>query len=689
MIRICRYVAVLITGLLMFNLLLKPIYATSETYVVDSNDNSSNFRLLLNQYSLMGDYYLVDLNNNGVEDLVVNTYEPYGIYSGTVYIITDDILQIASARGRKIDLQQSSDYFLKIDGVNANYSLVSYYVADMDNDSNHRMDLVLSATGDNTNGNRSGSVFILSNQRINQFTGTGNVINMSDPANYILRINGAQADFQASSYKPMDLDGNGKQDLLINCAGTGYGGFQYTGSVYIIYDDLLSTYISSGMTITLGGLSNSAFNTRIDGATYNEMIIASGTIDYDKDNKPDLILSSVSYPSNAYQGKLNMISDTLLANNRTNFSILSLSNASHYTVQISGDPSYGISSFGGGVKYLDYNNDGVGDLIVSARIASPGGITRAGAIYFIDNSLWQTYINAGGTVTVQNSSNYSLRLLGNATNARIGTQFYLIDFWGTGKKDLIFSTYNESALPLSNAGSIIIIKEDTWKPLLGTSQTIDQSMYEVRYDGGVAGMGWGNGSGITDTLSVRDFNNDGLQDFMTFVPGNAADTFAGGLYVILNYPHVISTLQSRIDTEINTTPLTGEIMIPVQGAVDAHDSLTTISRVQYSLDNTNTWVDCVSIDGTFDSTLESYTCNVPISDRNTHTITLRTLDQSDVSTSVMRQPKVTLAFTGIRPTLPSTGKSIIYPLMILGILAIGSLTIKYKRKRKNSITISV
>lgn len=155
------------------------------------------------------------------------------------------------------------------------------------------------------------------------------------------------------------------------------------------------------------------------------------------------------------------------------------------------------------------------------------------------------------------------------------------------------------------------------------SRNIDLSFvehYDHRYNGR-----FGQFDFFGSSSNFYDLNRDGKKDIVVgaFMYG---DQDQGGLYIILNFPHSISL------TSINPTIIGIESAgVSLSGTVSASDSVTPISGVQYSLNNSDfsgDWIDCVADDGAFDSTGENFSCSVDILGLpdGEHTIYVRAYD---------------------------------------------------------------
>ena len=131
-------------------------------------------------------------------------------------------------------------------------------------------------------------------------------------------------------------------------------------------------------------------------------------------------------------------------------------------------------------------------------------------------------------------------------------------------------------------------------------------------------------------LSFGAIGNDGKQ--MMFYYDIYGDVTDGGdegiVYVIYNYPHVLSSTTTNIVT-LDTSPT-------VTGSVTADDSVTDISGVQYLVDDNDpqgNWSECSASDGSFNSTSEEYKCEVAELAEGEYTVYIRSYDENTTYTA--------------------------------------------------------
>lgn len=87
---------------------------------------------------------------------------------------------------------------------------------------------------------------------------SGQDIDLSNSSNYKMRFVGANASDWLTEYRAdvFDVDGNGKNDLIIPTTYADYNGRNHSSSVYIVYNSITDNYSENGKNIDLVNSSN-------------------------------------------------------------------------------------------------------------------------------------------------------------------------------------------------------------------------------------------------------------------------------------------------------------------------------------------------------------------------------------------------------------------------------------------------
>ena len=176
-------------------------------------------------------------------------------------------------------------------------------------------------------------------------------------------------------------------------------------------------------------------------------------------------------------------------------------------------------------------------------------------------------------------------------------------------------------------GYIYIIYDSIFEGFSGPGKTFDlqdSNNYNFRIFAENGDM-----LGYVYRMQIIDINADGKSDF-SVAPGQEVGRNAG-LWFIYNFPHSIS-LNSIAD--YNSGPPV------VSGVVSASNSVSSISGVEYSIDNnafSGVWNSCSSSGNGFNSTSEAFSCVITTSlASGYHTCYIRAYDANYSYTAISR-----------------------------------------------------
>ena len=236
----------------------------------------------------------------------------------------------------------------------------------------------------------SGSVYVIYNSLINDYSGTGNTVDLITSTNYNLRYDGSTASILMSDEGILahDINANGKPDLVFATSVADFNSRNDSGSAYIILDSLIDDYSGTGNNIDLNTSTN--YNIRYDGAAASDSLSSTGvySADIDNDGNNDLLISSwltdfgAKNAGSAYVVNSDLIAATSGTGNNVDFGI-----TSNWNIRIDGRAT---SSFFTGLNnrnifYGDIDNDGFDDLVVSASVEYIN-FAGSGSVYIFRNS---------------------------------------------------------------------------------------------------------------------------------------------------------------------------------------------------------------------------------------------------------------------------------------------------------------
>lgn len=443
---------------IIFDDLLDDLAGTGNT--IDLNTSSNwNIRYVGAATGDNASYYstsISDLDNNSINDLLIA--HAYGAHGGTsgrgmVYFIKDSLIDDYSSTGNTVDLATTTNFNTKYIGAATDDHFGSSHVSSQDFDNDGKLDLVItSADADNNSRGGSGSAYVIYNTLIDDYTSTGNVVNMATSSNYNLRYDGAAASNALYNYVipgDGDLNNDDIDDLIFASPNADNAGSN-TGSMYIIYNTLIDDYSNTGNTVDLATTTN--FNIRIDGATDNGSTFGysiTNIVDLNDDDNNDLLIadSATSYNSRSYSGSVYILYNSLLSALAGTGNTLDLATSTSYNVRFDG--SHADSYFGYDNWATDYNSDGDIDLIADNCCSN-------NSLFILYNSLFSGYTSTGNTVDMSSSANYSIVYTG-PTNNQFDVIYSNVDLNGDGSKDLIVNDALADYNSRNNSGSNYII----------------------------------------------------------------------------------------------------------------------------------------------------------------------------------------------------------------------------------------
>ncbi|MBD3329670.1 hypothetical protein GF357_04215 [Candidatus Dojkabacteria bacterium] len=561
-----------------------------------SDESSYNERFLgLAAVDYFGDNPLVgDYNGDGVQDISIGAIDSdfYGVDTGWYGIFwggdnmsesPDLVLHEGTTTGRFGSPAQSGD--LNADGVD---------------------DLVISAPRDDTAYTDAGSIYV--------YMGGDQIDNTPE----IVFAGSDESEFLGNTLPEIaDVNGDGDLDLII---GNGFhSGSDYrTGRVDVYYG---------------GEEFDESADLSIEGTVSSQWLgVGIYTADINNDNVNDLFVNSTGTDEIfIYLGGESI-------DNTVDF-ILEGGQASEYF-------GGAFSSSSIRVGYVD--SDENPDILVGARGYDIGEMTSAGRIYFF----------SGGPDL---DGAYDFTIEGSSAGTFLGSSITLSDVTGDGFDDLLitdfpsniieiiyggmdFHSTPDKIIPYPDPGSYAGVRDfgdfnadgindifvgAHYADVDGANNIGQAYVYfggaDIDEDPDVVFTGASAGDEFNASGGCGDVNADGVED-MIFVAmrNDLVGGQAGAAYLVYSFPHSIS-VQSDLSSIMSIASFT------VSGTVDASDSISNISKVQYSVNDDShfgNWQDCNSTDGQFDQKTEGFSCNIANLQDGVYDIYIRARDSN-------------------------------------------------------------
>lgn len=609
-----------------------------------------------------------DFNGNGKNDVIVASYytDHNAISnSGSVYVIFDVEDKNLTGTGNTIDLADTSAYHLRFDGTHTStFGFADPSIAAISSDYNGdgKEDLIIAMSGASSVGTNAGTLYLISNELLVNTSGTGNAFHLADTSSYSIKVPGPVAldlvGGSGSLAQLSDLDGDGKNDLVVSAPGMDYGAPQ-TGSVFLISGTTLSSYTGTGNTLDL--TDPSKYIVRLDGHT-EAWSIGFGltfTTDINGNGKSDLVIgdgwadTKAAVTSNN-AGAIYVIYDDLIRSYSGTGNTVSLSNTETWNVRIDGAASadlLGLFSLSIG----DIDGDSKPDIAAGSNTADNSSRTDSGSVWIINNTLITGLNGTGNILDLSDSADYSIRLDGAAAGDALSyNNVAIADFNNDGKSDLLTGAHRADHNSRVDSGSVYYIDSAALRNYTGTGNLIDMSdtsKYSIRWDAAETVDRL-----VTLYKNMEDYNGDGIGDLIlnSYSANFNSRADSGSIYVIYNFPHTIATPTIEGD---NTSPNR-----VVAGTISASSSITNISSVQASINTTTfagDWVDCSATDGAFDNLAEAYSCNLTLPSEGTHTIRIRAKDTNGVYTPISRYKSAIASYSlPVSPSPSTTSESV-------------------------------
>ena len=380
--------------------------------------------------------------------------------------------------------------------------------------------------------------------------------NVDAPAeyNYRFTLNGHLYLGMYQSIGASDIDGNGKNDIVIGASyENSVPGRTSNGTVYVILDSILDRYTGLANNIELSDPNN--YNLKITGSSNTEDLSDGGIYleDMNNDGNTDLIIATDGTSPSFY-----IIPSSILNRDLTPGTILDLLDPNNFYLRVRGINQEGIA-------VGDLNQDGKKD------IATASWETSTTYIFF--NTLLNSFSNLGNTIYVSNPGTYNIKVRSDP-GLRLGNSMsvFIQDFNQDGYGDFAIGSPREDFNTRADSGSIFVVGSEKLKLYSGTDNLLNLATIgnlSLRIDGAYAGQNMGV---RMHSVGIGDLNNNSKNEvvFGDYISNFRSLTNSGSVYVL--YDNIITTYwNSGNPIDLNTNfslRFDGDIASGVLGAGD-------------------------------------------------------------------------------------------------------------------------
>ncbi|MCU0294870.1 MAG: integrin alpha [Candidatus Nanopelagicales bacterium] len=362
-----------------------------------------------------------DLNDDGLDDIVIGA--PGADFnlrdaSGSVYVV------FGSASTDPVDLATLGNRGVRIDGAATDDRLGSSVTVAGNVNGDEWLDIAAGAPS-------AAAAWVI----LGPFTGG---LDLFAPGPSAYRIGGGGKGTGAAVANAEDINGDGRDDLLIGAPEAGFNSRSSSGSTYVVYG------LAAPSAISLASLGGAGY--RIDGAaSTNDSGSALATGDINADGLPDILIAAKSADNNGRNdsGSVFVVFGTPTPGP------LDLANLGTGGIRIDG-PTLN-TRFGPSVAALDLNGDSIDDLVAGSPNAEANGRTASGTVYVINGGPNVASRDLGTSPADRQFDGAAAGDLAGASVASIG------DVNGDAGEDLLIGAPNagNNARPVSGSGYVV------------------------------------------------------------------------------------------------------------------------------------------------------------------------------------------------------------------------------------------
>ncbi len=463
-----------------------------------------------------------DVNGDGIDDLLIGA--PFsdlnGTSSGTTYVVFGKDVSVDGAFAAEIQLSG-------LDGTNG-FKIIGEAASDLsgrsvsaagDVNGDGIDDLLIGAVGSDTNGNSSGTTYVVFGRDVSVDGAFAAEIQLSglDGTNGFKMLGEASLDQSGSSVSAAgDVNGDGIGDMLIGAPASDPNG-SGSGTTYVVFGKNVSVDGAFAAEIQLSGLDGTNGFKIIGEASFDQSgNSVSGAGDVDGDGIDDLLIgASLSDPNGFSSGTTYVIfgKDVLVEGAfAASIQLSGLDGTNGFKIigETGGDSSGRSVSAAG-----DVNGDGIGDVLIGAPTSDPNG-SNSGTTYVV----FGKNVSVDGTFTAEvelsglDGTN-GFKIFGETDDDNSGHSVSSAgDVNGDGIDDLFIGAYSvdlDNRNP--NAGATYVVFGRDQSKGIFFSEALELSNLDVGL--GFKLLGESDNDRLGGSVSsAGDVNSDGIDDVL-------------------------------------------------------------------------------------------------------------------------------------------------------------------------------
>ncbi|MGF2038614.1 MAG: beta strand repeat-containing protein [Nostoc sp. CmiVER01] len=489
-----------------------------------------------------------DINNDGIDDLIIAAPDasPNGnSRAGQSYVVFGGTNLGSGGTLNLSDLNGTNGFFINGIATNDGLGTSVSNAGDINNDGID--DLIIGASGASANGSNSdaGQSYVVFGRRNVDSGGTLNLSDLNGTNGFFINGIAAFYGLGTSVSNAGDINNDGIDDLIIAAQYASPNGKYEAGQSYVVFG---GTNLGSGGSLNLSDL-NGTNGFLINGIARDDYSgsSVSNAGDINNDGIDDLIIGARgASPNGKYEAGQSYVvfgGTNLGSGGSLNLSDLNGTNGFIINgIAVNDDSDWSLRNAG------DINNDGIDDLIIGVRSASPNGKKNAGQSYVVFGG---RNLGSGGTLNLSdlNGSN-GFFINGIAADDYSGWSVSNAgDINNDGIDDLIIGTPVADSNGNSDAGQSYVVFGGTNLDSGGTLNLSDLNGSNGFIINGIA-VGDYSGSSVSN---AGDINNDGIDDLIIGASGASPNGYQSGQsYVVFGGTNIPST-----NTSVNLTGTPG------------------------------------------------------------------------------------------------------------------------------------